>query len=78
MNQIELMTVESFPDRANIGAGIYQTNDNAGQQDKTPMIVQFKKDKLVIGNNEANRSKIGSFLQLVNNAASGLANNRDV
>lgn len=42
------------------------------------MIVQFKKDKLVVGNNEVNRSKIGSFLQLVNNAASGLTNNRDV
>jgi hypothetical protein len=42
------------------------------------MIVQFKKDKLVIGNSEVNRSKIGSFLQLVNNAASGLGNNREV
>lgn len=78
MNQIELMTVENFPERTIIAAALNQPNDTAIQQDKSPMIVQFKKDKLVIGNNEANRSKIGSFLQLVNNAASGLANNRDV
>ena len=78
MNQIELMTVESFPDTTNLAA-INQLNNNAGNQaEKSPMIVQFKKDKLVIGNNEVNRSKIGSFLQLVNNAASGLANNREV
>jgi hypothetical protein len=72
MNQIELMTVENFPERTIIAAALNQPNDTAIQQDKSPMIVQFKKD------NEANRSKIGSFLQLVNNAASGLANNRDV
>ena len=71
------MTVESFPESANL-ATTNQQNNMGNQPEKSPMIVQFKKDKLVIGNSEVNRSKIGSFLQLVNNAASGLGNNREV
>lgn len=34
--------------------------------------VQIKRDKVCVGANEVHRSKIGSFLQMINNAANGI------
>lgn len=57
--------VINSPDLSNGQGGLNGSNS------KDPYL-QIKRDKVIVGGTEANRSKIGSFLTYINNAAAGI------
>lgn len=76
MNSIEIMTIENFHDHKQPTIPVVSlTEDKPATEKSGGLVVSIKKDKVCVGQNEVNRSKIGSFLQMINNVAMGMNNN---